>query len=72
MLRRIAGVEDLSLTTNGLFMSELARPLKEAGLDRVTISIDSLKPERFKRITRTGDLAVVLEKLSATRPFAAG
>src|SRR5439155_13274797 len=37
-----------------------ARPLKEAGLDRITVSVDSLKPDRFKRITRTGDLATVL------------
>jgi cyclic pyranopterin phosphate synthase len=65
MLRAIPGVEDLSLTTNGLFMTDLARPLREAGLDRVTVSIDSLRPDRFKRITRTGDLAAVLRGLDA-------
>jgi cyclic pyranopterin phosphate synthase len=65
MLRAIQGVEDLSLTTNGLFMADLARPLRDAGLDRVTVSIDSLRPERFKRITRTGDLAAVLRGLDA-------
>src|SRR5687767_12222330 len=60
MLRRVDGVEDLSLTTNGFRLLDLAGPLREAGLDRVTVSIDSLRPDRFKRITRTGDLATVL------------
>jgi cyclic pyranopterin phosphate synthase len=60
MLRRIPGVEDLSLTTNGMRLPELAHPLRQAGLDRVTVSVDSLRPDRFHRITRTGDLATVL------------
>jgi cyclic pyranopterin phosphate synthase len=63
MLRRIDGIEDLSLTTNGMRLADLAGPLKEAGLDRVTVSIDSLRPERFRAITRTGDLKVVLRGL---------
>jgi cyclic pyranopterin phosphate synthase len=63
MLRRIPGIEDLSLTTNGQLLEDLVGPLKESGLDRVTVSMDSLKPERFRRITRTGDLAVVLRGL---------
>src|SRR6476661_5761929 len=63
MLRAIPGVEDLSLTTNGFLLEDLAGPLKESGLDRVTVSIDSLQPARFKRITRTGDLATVLRGL---------
>ena len=63
MLRRVPGVEDLSLTTNGMRLTELAGPLRESGLDRVTVSIDSLRPDRFKRITRTGDLATVLAGL---------
>src|SRR5688572_5639775 len=64
-LRRVPGIEDLSLTTNGLLLPDLARPLKEAGLDRVTVSLDSLDPTRFKRITRTGDLATVLRGIDA-------
>src|SRR3954451_19409956 len=63
MLRQVAGVEDLSLTTNGVRLVDLAGPLREAGLDRVTVSIDSLRPDRFKRITRTGELAAVLAGL---------
>jgi GTP 3',8-cyclase len=63
MLRRIDGIEDLSLTTNGMLLEDLAIPLRESGLDRVTISIDSLDPARFRRITRTGELATVLRGL---------
>jgi cyclic pyranopterin phosphate synthase len=65
MLRRINGIEDLSLTTNGMLLPELAHPLKQAGLDRVTVSVDSLHPERFRRVTRTGDLKQVLRGLDA-------
>jgi cyclic pyranopterin phosphate synthase len=64
MLRQIAGIEDLSMTTNGFVLEHLAQPLLEAGLDRLTISIDSLNSDRFKKITRTGDLTAVLRGLS--------
>jgi cyclic pyranopterin phosphate synthase len=60
MIRAIPGIEDLSLTTNGQLLDDLARPLRDAGLDRVTISLDSLKPDRFAKVTRTGDLSAVL------------
>ena len=63
MLRAIDGIEDLSLTTNGMLLESLAGPLREAGLDRVTVSIDSLDAERFRAITRTGDLASVMRGL---------
>ncbi|MDW8263024.1 MAG: GTP 3',8-cyclase MoaA [Phycisphaerales bacterium] len=62
-LRRIRGIEDLSLTTNGFCLEDLAEPLRQAGLDRVTISLDSLDPLKFRQITRTGDLAKVLRGL---------
>jgi GTP 3',8-cyclase len=62
-LAAIPGVEDLSLTTNGQRLSDLAIPLRRAGLHRVTVSIDSLQSEKFRRITRTGDLAAVLRGL---------
>jgi cyclic pyranopterin phosphate synthase len=70
MLRRINGIEDLSLTTNGQRLIELADPLHQAGLDRVTVSLDSLRSDRFARITRTGDLPTVLRGLD--RAEAAG
>lgn len=63
MLKQIDGVEDLSLTTNGQLLARLAAPLRSAGLDRVTVSIDSLNPGTFRKITRTGDLSMVLAGL---------
>jgi cyclic pyranopterin phosphate synthase len=65
MLRRIDGIDDLSLTTNGTRLASMARPLKQAGLDRVTVSLDSLIPQRFRQITRRGDLHAVLSGLDA-------
>jgi cyclic pyranopterin phosphate synthase len=57
LVRAIAatpGIEDLAMTTNGLLLDKLARPLAEAGLKRVNISIDTLDPAKFNRITRWG------------------
>jgi len=51
MLAAIDGIDDLSLTTNGTLLSGLARPLRAAGLHRVTVSLDTLRPDRFRRIT---------------------
>jgi cyclic pyranopterin phosphate synthase len=62
---RALGVEDLAMTTNGVRLDAMARPLREAGLQRVTVSLDSLDPERFWRITRGGDLAAVLRGVDA-------
>jgi cyclic pyranopterin phosphate synthase len=62
-LARIPGIEDLSLTTNGTRLAALAGPLKKAGLQRVTVSLDSLDAERFKAITRGGDLDGVWQGL---------
>lgn len=49
------GVRDVSLTTNGILFPAVARDLKAAGLDRVNISLDTLRPDRFRRITRLGE-----------------
>jgi cyclic pyranopterin phosphate synthase len=65
MIRAVPGVEDLSLTTNGELLTDLARPLKDAGLHRVTVSLDSLRPQRFHTVTRTGNLPAVLAGLEA-------
>lgn len=62
-LKKIDGIEELSLTTNGILLAQQAASLAAAGLDRVNVSIDSLRPERFREITRGGDLAVVLNGL---------
>jgi len=55
LLRAIDGVRDLSLTTNGILLGPQLVKLKAAGLDRITVSMDSLRPERFSEITRGGD-----------------
>jgi cyclic pyranopterin phosphate synthase len=65
MLKEIEGIEEVTLTTNALLLSKLAQEFKDAGLDRVNISLDSLKPERFSEITRGGDLKTVLEGIQA-------
>ena len=60
------GVTDIALTTNGHLLAPLAGPLRRAGLTRVTVSLDSLQPESFTRITRVpGGLDRVLEALDA-------
>jgi len=63
----LAGLKDLCLTTNGALLAEKVASLKEAGLRRVNISIDSLDPDKFKRITKRGDLAKVLEGIFAAK-----
>ncbi len=60
---KLEGVKDISLTTNGQLLKEMAQPLKDAGLNRVNISLDTLDPEKFKTITRGGDLNRVLEAI---------
>lgn len=64
-LRRIPGLKKLTLTTNGLLLEELAPELKRAGVDSINISLDSMKPEVFSRITRQGDLGKVLAGMRA-------
>ena len=60
------GIQDVSLSTNGLLFAPMARDLKAAGLDRVNISLDTLRPDRFQRIARLyGDPAPVLEAVEA-------
>jgi cyclic pyranopterin phosphate synthase len=61
------GVEDLALTTNATKLEPLAVPLRKAGLRRLTVSLDSLVPERFWRITRGGRLDRVLAGIEAAR-----
>jgi len=59
------GVRSLSMTTNGVLLSRLAQPLKEAGLQRVNISLDTLNPDKFKRLTRWGKLENVWDGVRA-------
>ncbi len=64
-LRAIPGLRELCLTTNGSLLTELARPLREAGVDRLNISLDTLRPERFAELTRRGRLSDVLSGIRA-------
>lgn len=59
------GVRSLSMTTNGILLDRLAQPLKDAGLQRVNVSIDTLDPDRFKKITRWGSLDEVWRGIEA-------
>ena len=64
-LRAIPELKELCLTTNGSLLPELAQPLREAGVDRLNISLDTLKPERFQKITRRGTLDEVMKGIKA-------
>ncbi len=61
----LEGVEELCLTTNGTALSHMARPLKEAGVTRLNVSLDTLRPDRFAYMTRVGRLEDVLRGLEA-------
>ncbi len=67
MLSSTEGVRDLCLTTNASLLSEQIGELAAAGLKRINVSIDTLDPEKFKRITKRGDLSKVLEGLFAAK-----
>lgn len=65
MLRQVPGIRELCLTTNGQLLEQLALPLRQAGVDRLNLSLDSLRPERYAAITRTGQLEQALRGLQA-------
>lgn len=64
-LGRLPGLKELVTTTNGSQLPHMARELKQAGVKRINISLDSLDAEKFRRITRVGELAKVLAGLEA-------
>jgi cyclic pyranopterin phosphate synthase len=70
MLSRIPLIEDLSMTSNGILLEKFAVQLKEAGLMRVNISLDTLDPQRFREITRLGNLQDVLKGIDAAKKAA--
>ncbi len=65
MISSVNGVRDISMTTNGILLEKYAGELREAGLDRINVSLDTLKAGRFRQITRTGDLADTLKGIKA-------
>src|SRR5262245_21621503 len=71
LVRQLAAkpkLRDLALTTNGVLLAEQARPLRTAGLHRVTVSLDTLRPDRFAALTRRANHAQVLAGIAAVAP----
>lgn len=66
-LSGIEGITDFSMTTNGTLLSDFAVPLKNAGLQRVNISLDTMDPLKYSEITRGGDIGKVLDGISAAK-----
>jgi GTP 3',8-cyclase len=67
-----ARVRDLAMTTNGVLLADHADGLARAGLHRLTVSLDTLQPQRFRDLTRSNDLARVLEGIAAAAPLFPG
>ena len=65
-IAQVEGLEDLAMTTNGHLLPQLAGPLRQAGLTRLNVSLDTLQPDRFAQITRQGALQRVLDGLEAS------
>jgi cyclic pyranopterin phosphate synthase len=63
----VSGVEDLAMTTNGILLPRLARPLREAGLRRLNIHVDTLDPERLKKVMRFASLEEMEAGIAAAR-----
>ena len=64
-IRAIPGIDDISLTTNGVLLAPMAHELRRAGLDRINISLDTFDPDQYRTITRCGDIRHVLEGIDA-------
>ncbi len=64
-LGRLDGLRDLTVTTNGSQLRKLAQPLKNAGVTRINVSLDTLDAERFRNLTRIGDLEQTLDGIAA-------
>jgi cyclic pyranopterin phosphate synthase len=67
MIAGIGAINDIALTTNGILLSKYAAELKEAGLNRVNVSLDTLKPEKFLQITRCGELGDTLSGIETAQ-----
>ncbi|MDX2425490.1 MAG: GTP 3',8-cyclase MoaA [Cycloclasticus sp.] len=66
-IAKLDGLDELVITTNGSQLEKLAQPLKDAGVKRVNISLDSLDADKFKKITRVGELDTVLKGIQAAK-----
>jgi cyclic pyranopterin phosphate synthase len=66
-LKTVPGIREVCLTTNGTLLAPLANELRRAGLDRLNISLDTLDPERYRQVTRVGELDAALAGIRAAR-----
>lgn len=66
-IAQIGGIKDLSLTTNGTLLDQFAAPLAAAGLQRINISLDTVDPDKYREITRGGDIKKVIAGIVAAR-----
>lgn len=69
MLKKIEGIKELCLTTNGYLLKDQAKALKEAGVDRINISLDSLDKDKYFKITRGADLETVLNAIKEAKKY---
>jgi cyclic pyranopterin phosphate synthase len=67
LLSEISGVDEIAMTTNGILLEKYAEQLAKAGLKRVNISLDTLNPEKYKKITRLGDIEDVFKGIKAAQ-----
>jgi len=75
LVKRVAaieGVRDLAMTTNGIFLAKALPALQAAGLQRLNISLDTLRPERFRLLTRRGGLRKVVDSIRLARDSGIG
>lgn len=66
-IKSVEGIQEIAMTTNGILLKPMLKSLKEAGLDRVNISLDTLKPDKYAQMTRGGDLQAVFEAIEETK-----
>ncbi len=67
MISEIKGIKDFGMTTNGILLKKYAQQLADAGLHRVNISLDTLNPEKYRNITRVGDITQVYAGIKAAK-----
>ncbi len=67
MIAEIDGIKDFGMTTNGIFLDKYAQQLADAGLHRVNISLDTMNPEKYRKITRTGEINRVFKGIEAAK-----
>lgn len=67
LIAKIPGIKDFGMTTNGIMLENFAQPLFDAGLGRLNISLDSTDPDKFRQMTRGGDIEMVFKGIEAAK-----